>query len=126
MNIIKVLIEFIVTFVIVYLFYYFFVIKKCKKNKKVVPAEVNLIIMLNNLDISKINVYEMIKVVSFVTSFIISLIITTIWIFFNNTIIALIFGTAISILVAIICYRIIGKYYKKQSENNKKKDSHHT
>ena len=119
MNVIKVLIEFVVTFVVVYLFYYFLVIKKCKKNKKIVPAEVNLIIMLNHIDANKIDIYEMVKVVSFVTTTIISLIVTLIWIFFNNTIIALLFGTAISILIAIICYRLIGKYYKKKSINKK-------
>lgn len=124
MNIIKVLIEFIITFLIVYLFYYIFVIKKCKKNKKLVPAEVNLIIALNQIDVSKINVYEMIKVVSVVTTFIISVIITIIWIFFDNTIIALLFGTALSILVAIISYRIIGKYYKKKSMKIEKKNGH--
>ena len=117
MNIIKVLIEFIITFIIVYLFYYFIVIKKCKKEKQLVPPEVNLIIMFNHIDIKKINVYQMVKVVSFVSTFIISIIITLIWQFFDNTLIPLLFGSALSIVVAIICYRIIGRYYKKKSLN---------
>ena len=60
----------------------------------------------------------MVKVVSFVTTCILSIIITMISVFFDSTIIILIFGTLISLSVAIICYRIIGKYYEKQS--NKK------
>ena len=112
---IKVLIEFVVTFTVVYLFYYFFIIRKCKKNKKVVPSEVGLILSVHKIDTNKINLYQMIKVVSLVTTFVISTIITIISVFFNNTIILLIFGTLISVLVAIILYRIIGNHYEKIS-----------
>ena len=115
MDITKVLIEFIATFAIIYIIYYLVVIRKCKKNNKIVPSEVNLILSFYKIDIKKIDLYQMIKVVSFVTTLIISIIITAIGIFFNSTIIILIFGALISILVAIICYRIIGRYYEKKS-----------
>ena len=115
MNITKVLIEFLIIFIVVYGFYYFFIIKKCKKDKKVVPAEVNLILSIYKIDVEKIDLYKMIKVVSLVTTIILSLIITIISEFFDNTIILLVFGTLISVLVAIICYRFIGKYYEKIS-----------
>ena len=95
MDIIKVLIEFITTFIIVYLFYYIIVIRKCKKNKKMVSAEVNLIVTLNQIDIKKIDLYQMVKVVSIVTTVIISIIITLIWQFFDNTIILLLFGSSL-------------------------------
>ena len=36
MDVKKVLIEFIITFVTVYLVYYFLVIRKCKKDKKII------------------------------------------------------------------------------------------
>lgn len=123
MNITKVLIEFLVTFIVIYLFYYFFIIRKCKKNKNIVPAEVNLILSIYKIDVKKINVYEMIKVVSLVTTMILALIITIISEFFDSTIILLFFGTVISVLIAIIIYRIIGRYYEKQSlsDKNKKK-----
>ena len=119
MDIVKVLIEFIITFIIIYLIYYLLVIKKCKKNKKIVPAEVNIILMFYKIDTKKINLYQMVKVVSFVTTLILSLIITIIGMFFDNTIILLIFGTLISLVIAIICYRIIGKYYEKKSKADK-------
>lgn len=116
MNIEKVLIEFLVIFIIVYLFYYFFAIKKYKNDKSVVPVEVSLILLTYRIDAKKIDLYQMIKVVSLVTTTIISVIITIINEFFNNTIvISLIFGTLISVLVAIILYRIIGKHYEKIS-----------
>ena len=115
MNLVKVLIEFLVTFIVVYLFYYFFVIKKCKKNKKMVSAEVNLILSLYKINPKKIDLYKMIKLVSIVTTTVISTIVTIISNFFDSTIVLLIFGTLISILVAIIFYRMIGKYYEKKS-----------
>ena len=113
MNIVKVLIEFAVTFIIVYLFYYIFVIRKCKKNKKVAPAEVNVILSLYKIDIKKINLMQMIYVVSIVTTLIISVIITVIGEFFDSTIIVIIFGTSISLVIAFICYGLIGKHYEK-------------
>ena len=121
MNILKVLIEFCITFIIVYAFYYFFIIKKCKKNKKMAPAEVNIIIALYKIDVKKINLMQMIRVVSIVTTLIISIIITIISVYFDSTLIILIFGTIISVLLAIICYRFIGRHYEKVS--NKKEVS---
>ena len=118
MDIKKVLIEYVITFVIIYLIYYLIVIRKCKKDKKMVPTEVNLILGFYKIDLKKINVYQMVKVVSLVTTFIISTIITIISVFFDSTLIILVFGTLISLLVAVICYRIIGSYYEKQSNKN--------
>ena len=120
MNITKVLIEFVITFLVIYVIYYFLVIKKCK-NKKVVPSEVNLILSFYKIDLKKIDSYQMVKVVSLVTTMVLSVIITLISVFFDNTIIILVFGTLLSILVAIICYRIIGRYYEKQSMKKEKK-----
>ena len=116
MNIVRVLIEFLITFIVIYLFYYFFIIRKCKKNKKIVPVEVNLILLIYKIDIKKINLYQMIKIVSLATTLVISIIITIISKFFNSTIILLLFGSLISVLVAIILYQIIGRYYLKKSQ----------
>ena len=118
MNITKVLIEFVVTFIIIYLIYYLLVIRKNKKNSKMIPSEVSLILSLYKIDVKKVNIHNMVKVVSLVTTIILSVIITLISFFFDNTIILLIFGTLLSLTVAIICYRIIGRYFEKQS--NKK------
>lgn len=120
MDVKKVLLEFVITFVLVYLTYYLLVIRKCRKNKGLVPTEITLILSFYEIDIEKIDLNKMIKVVSFVTTCILSIIITSIGIFFDSTIIVLVFGTAMSILVAIICYRIIGSYYEKQSKKSKK------
>ena len=120
---VNVLTTFVVSFVIVYLSYYFFIIKKCKKDKKVAPVEVNLILSLHDIDIKKINLYQMIKVVSVVTTFIIALIITLIAELFDNTVIVLVFATLLSIVIAFICYRIIGRHYEKISHKKKKNNN---
>ena len=121
MNIWLILIQFLITFIIIYLIYYFFVIRKCKKTLKYAPVEVNLILTRYNIDVKKINLYGMIKVVSFVTSLILSVTITLITAFFDSTIISIIFGTLISVLVAIIVYNIIGRIYEKKSKKVVKK-----
>ena len=78
MDIKKVLIEFLLTFVILYLVYYFFIIKKCKKKKDYVPVEVNLILVLYKIDYKKIDLYKMVKLTSLISTIIMALIITLI------------------------------------------------
>ncbi len=115
----KGLIEFAITFIIIYIIYYFLVIRKCKKDKKMVSAEVSIIIVMHKIDIKKVDTYQMVKVVSLITTLILSTTITLISLFFNNTIISLIFGTLISLILAVIFYRMIGNYYKKKSMEKK-------
>ena len=120
MDYLKIIIEFTITFVLLYLIYYFLIVRKCKKNNDYVPIEVNLILVLYKIDYHHIDIYKMVKVVSVVSTFILALIITLISHFFNNTIIILIFGTLVSVVIAFICYNIIGNYFKKKSLEKKK------
>lgn len=116
MDYFKILLEFLGTFLIIYLLYYFFIIKKCNKDKNYVPAEVNLILILHKIDYKKIDLYKMVKVTSFVTVLIISIIITIISNFFDSALIVIVFGTILSILISIICYNYIGYYFKNKSK----------
>ena len=121
-DIVKFLIEFGVMFLIVFLIYYFFIIRKCKKNKNYVPAEVNLIIIKHKINPNKIDLYKLVKVTSFVSILIITFTVCVISSLFNNTkILSIIISSIASILIAIICYDFIGKYYKKKSDNVEKK-----
>ena len=115
MDLKKVLIEFLLTFIILYIIYYFFIIKKCKKKKDYVPVEVNLILVLYKIDYKKIDIYKMVIITSLVSTIIMALIITLISNFFDSTIIVLIFGTLVSVVIAFICYNIIGSHFKKKS-----------
>lgn len=115
MNYLKIGIVFVVSFVILYLIYYFFIIKKCKKNKNYVPVEVNLILLRYRIDIKKIDLYKMVKNVSFITVFILSMVITIVLEFSLNTVISMFMATLFSVLIALSCYEIIGRHYKIKS-----------
>ena len=115
MNYLKIGIEFVITFLVLYLIYYFFIIRKCKKKSNFVPTEVNLILTIYRIDYRKINLYQMTKLVCLVSTLVMALIITLISAFFDNTIIVIIFGTLLSVVIAIIFYNMIGRYFKKQS-----------
>lgn len=117
----KVLLEFIITFIVLYVIYYFLIIKKCKKKKDFVPVEVNLIIMIYKIDYKKIDLYKMIKTVSFISTIVMALIITLISNFFDNKVIIIVFGTLLSVIIAFIFYNIVGSYFKKKSLEKKKK-----
>lgn len=115
MNYLRVGVVFVVSFIILYLIYYFFIIKKCKKNKNYVPVEVNLILYKFKIDFKKINLYNMIKVVSLVTVLVLSLVITIVLELSLNTVLSLFLATLISLLIVFCCYEIIGRYYKNKS-----------
>lgn len=115
MNYFKTLIIFVVTFCILYAIYYFFIIRKCKKNKEFVPVEVNLILIRYHINTKKIDLYQMIKLVSLVTVTILSMVITIVLEFSLNTFLSIIIATIVSVIFAILCYDIIGKIYKNRS-----------
>ena len=115
MNYLKIGIVFIVSFTILFLIYYFFIIKKCKKNKKYVPVEVNLILLRYKIDVKKIDLYKMIKNVSFITVFILSVVITIVLEFSLNTVFSMFIATIFSVFLALSCYEIIGRHYKIKS-----------
>jgi hypothetical protein len=111
----KVGVVFLGSFIILYLIYYFFIIKKCKKNKKYVPVEVHLLLLRYRIDINKIDLYKMIKNVSFITVFILSMVITIVLEFSLNTVLSMFIATIFSVLIALSCYEIIGRHYKIKS-----------
>ena len=120
MNWVKIGIVFLISFVIQYSIYYFCIIKKCKKKKGYVPVEVNLILMKKRIDTTKIDLYQMIKVVSLVTVIILSTAITFVLEFSLNIIISMFVATIISLVIALISYNIIGNYYKNKSRKKVK------
>lgn len=115
MNYLKMGIVFIICFIILYLIYYFFIIRKCKNKQNYVPVEVNLILMRFKINVKKIDLYKMIKVVSFITVLILSIVITFVLEISSNAVLSLFLATIVSILIALICYEFVGRYYKRKS-----------
>ena len=118
MDIIDILIEFLIIYLIIYSLYYFFTIKKCKKNAKYVPAEVGIILIKHKINLSKAELYKMIKVVCSITSFILALSVILMSHLSNNIILSILIGVSLSVVLAIIIYGFIGRYYKRKSRDN--------
>ena len=119
MGLLKILIEFIVTFCFIYAFYYFFVIRKYQKDNKMIPIEVNIILAKNKIDYKKIDLDKMIKVVSILTSLILTISIILMSYLSKNIIVSVIVGVSLSIVISIIVYSFIGKHYKNKEKKNK-------
>ncbi len=119
---VKFLIEFAISFVVVFIFYYFTTIRQYKKlDKKKVPVEVNLILRYNKIDLKKINYKNMLIMVACVTSFIIALILTVLYRFTNSNVLIAIITILVSLPIALVAYDLIGRHFAKQSqqeENN--------
>ena len=119
MNFIKFGIEFLITFAFVLAYYYYFSIRRYKKDNKNIPVEVDIILEKNKIDSTKIDIYSMIKIVCILTAFILSSAITLMTYLSKNIILSILIGVCLSIVLAVIIYDFIGKYYKKKEKNNK-------
>lgn len=117
----KVVISFIIEYIIAYiavfiLNYLIFVRKKTTYNKNKVPVEYYYLVSLYKLDEKKIDYKKFIYQTAFINTFII---VTTYMIInrlLNKWIWQLIVGIAIIILLIIICYGILGRYYQKHNK----------
>ena len=116
MNMWRICIQFLIIFAIIYLLYYFFTIRKIKKNPKYIPVEVNLILMKYKINLNKEKLYKMTNVVCFFTSLILSFSVTIISEIRISNILSLIFGSLLAVVIAMIIYGFIGKYYKKNEK----------
>ena len=111
------LIDFVLSFIVVFIIYYFALIRQNKKlEKKKVPAEVNLILRYHKINLEKINYKLMLILITCVTSFIIALNITVIYKFTNSNIVIILVTVLVSLPIALVCYDLIGKHFEKQSK----------
>lgn len=114
---VKFLIDFVLSFIVVFVFYYFAMIRQYKKlDKKKVPAEVNIILRFNKIDLKKINYKKMLLMLTCVTSFIIALNLTVIYKFTNSNVLIVLITVLVSLPIALVAYDLIGKYFAKQSQ----------
>ena len=104
---------FIMCFSVIYIIYQIFVVRKAKKNKKKKPTEVNYLIYKYHIDIDKLNYKRLLKCISFVSSFDISILVTISFIF--NSFIYKILVIFLLMIPLILCsYHIIGIYYTRK------------
>ena len=110
----KFLYYFVGVFCFVYLFYLFFVILNKKKIDNIFDTnQGKLIVEFNKLDISKINKYKFVQVISFSNSFIVDFTFACSE-FFDNYFLKLLICFIILIVLIIVVYKFVGLVYKKK------------
>lgn len=108
------LVLFIMTFVIVFIIYKVFIVKQNKRrNSKKRPVEVNYLIYKYNIDIKKVNYKNLLNVISLVSSFDISLIVSLVSLC-NSFVLKLTIVIIGIIPLYLISYYFVGKYYVKK------------
>ena len=119
MNIyIQILIESLIIFTAVFLLNYFLFVRKNKKLKKNdMPLELIYLANIYSIDPKKINYRKFQYAYSLINSFIITTTYQLVIYLIKSMLIKVIAGIVIVILLIIICYGLLGKYY--QSKQNK-------
>ena len=108
------LILFILTFLFVFVIYELFLIRKAKKDKRrKKPVEVNYLLGKYNLDLDKLNYKRLLNIISAVSAFDISLVVTIVSLL-DSFYLQLLIGFVLIMLLIIVSYDILGKIYKKK------------
>ena len=114
------MLEYVIVFIGVLVINYFMNLpNKKKKDKKQIPLELLYIKKLYGVNIKKINQDNFLNLSIFVNTFIISTIYIILMYLLTNWVLRIIIGIVLLILMIIICYGLIGRYYlKKEGERN--------
>lgn len=108
------LILFIMTFLFVFIIYEVFLVRKQKKDKRrKKPVEVSYLISKYNLDLDKINYKRLLNIISAVSAFDISLVVTIVSLF-KSFYLQLLIGFVLIMLLILTSYDIVGRVYKKK------------
>ena len=118
MQFLKELILFIFTYIFCFLIYLLFVVKKAKKMKNLKknsyqPMEVIYLVNKYNLDLEKVDYNNLLIIISLVSSFDISVIVT-ILLSVKNYILLLIIGFISVIFLILLSYHMVYLVYKKK------------
>ena len=125
-EVLNILLEFIIVYIGVFILYWLiFVRKKTKYNPNKVPVEFYYLVSLYRLDQSKINYKKFIYATAFINTFIIDATYMVVSKLLNKWGWQLLVGIFVIILLIIICYGILGRYYQKHDmvSTTKKKDA---
>jgi len=125
---IQVLIETILIFVMVFLFNYFIFVRKNKKLKKdEMPLELIYLSHIYGIDPKKINFRRFQYAYSLLNSFIITSTYLAVIYLIKTMIMKVIIGIVLLVLLIIVCYGLLGRYYlyleekEELKKQNKKK-----
>ncbi len=108
----NVLLEYIIVFCVVFVLNYFMLATSKKKyNKKHIPTELLYLKKIYGVDIKKISYEKFVITYAIINTFIISTIYIILMYLLNNWILRIIIGIVLLILMIIICYGFLAKYY---------------
>lgn len=109
------LLEYLLVFIIIFILNYFlFIWKKQKYNKNKIPQELYYLKGLYNINIKKINYKKFVWAYSLINTFIISTTYIVVVRLVNGFIWQIIIGIVLLILLIIICYGLLGRYYMQK------------
>ena len=111
----EIILEYIIVFIFLWLMNYSLFIKtKTKYNKKNIPPELLYLKKIYHINIKKMNYKKFVYTYTLINSFIISTVYIILMYLLNNWIIRIILGIILLILLTIICYGLLGRYYLKK------------
>jgi len=119
---IQIIIETLIIFITVFLFNYFIFVRKNKKLKKEeMPLELIYLSHIYEIDPQKINFRKFQYTYSLINSFIITATYLSVIYLIKTMIMKVIIGIILLILLIIVCYGLLGRYYLYQEEKSKSK-----
>ena len=119
---VKIIIEIVIVFTMVFLLNYFLFVRKNKKLKKdEMPLELIYLSSIYGIDPKKINFRRFQYTYSLINSFIITTTYMLVIYLVKYMLLKVIIGIVILVLLIIICYGLLGRYYLYQEEKNMKK-----
>jgi len=113
------IVEWIVIYIIILLFNYFaFVFKKRKLKTNDMPLELTYLCGIYKINFKKINFKRFQIIYCFLNAFIISTTYILVIYLLENMLLRIIIGIILLVLLIIICYGLLGRYYlyKEKSE----------
>ena len=124
MNLLQFIIETIIIFIAVFLFNYFVFVRKNKKLKKdEMPLELIYLSSIYGIEPKKLKYRKFQYTYSILNSFIITTTYIAVTYLIKTMIMKVIIGIVLLILLIIVCYGLLGRYYlykeKKQLKNKK-------
>ncbi len=118
----SIIIEYIISFALVFLLYYLlFIRKKTKYNKNKVPVEYYYLVSLYRLKEKEIDYKRFMYISGLINTFIIVTTYIVVFKLLDSWFWMLICGIVIIVLLIIICYGILGRYYMKKQNIERRK-----
>ena len=106
---------FVLTFLFLLIIYELVIVRRAKKDKNKMPAEILYLSKKYNLDVEKINYNQLLQVVAIVSSIDMAIVVSIMSIV-KNTIIAILGGFVLLMILIVISYSFVGKMYKKEGK----------